>query len=238
MSSETARLQMPLLQAAQAQKHVTVNEALMRLDGISNLVLQSLDLALPPVVVTDGRCYGVPIGAIDTWAGQAGKIAVGSNGGWVFVTPSAGMRAFVVDRGVVAVHDGAEWVPGVLSLGALGSGLLTGMVEAEVEVGTGASFDTGVTIPSHVMVIGAVARVVEPLGGSLDSWKLGTAGAFDRFGQGLGKGDGSWARGLLGQPMTYYDAANLLMTAEGGVFGGGRVRLAVHYLSLRLPGEG
>ncbi|MBK4217856.1 DUF2793 domain-containing protein [Paracoccus caeni] len=235
MSNETARLQMPLVQGAQAQKHVTVNEALMRLDGVSNLVLQSLDHGVPPVSVIDGRCYGVPGGASGDWAGQAGKIAIGSNGGWVFVQPSAGMRGFVADRGVVAVHDGSGWVPGALSLGGFGSGLMTGMVEAEVEVGSGASFDTGITIPANVMVIGAVARVVEPLAGSLDSWKLGTVGAVDRFGQGLGKGAGSWARGLLGAPMTYYEAANLLMTAEGGVFGGGRVRLAVHWLALRLP---
>ena len=33
----TARLGLPLLQPAQAQKHVTVNEALMRLDGLVNL---------------------------------------------------------------------------------------------------------------------------------------------------------------------------------------------------------
>ena len=46
----------------------------------------------------------------------------------------------------------------------------------------------------------------------------------------------SWTRGLLGSPMAYYDDANLLMTSEGGQFSGGRVKLAVHWLELRLPG--
>ena len=36
--------------------------------------------------------------------------------------------------------------------------------------------------------------------------------------------------------MTYWGAAPLLLTATGGVFAGGRVRIAVHYLDLSLPG--
>ncbi len=37
---ETTQLKLPLLQASQAQKHVTVNAALMRLDGLAQLRLQ------------------------------------------------------------------------------------------------------------------------------------------------------------------------------------------------------
>ncbi|RJL05646.1 DUF2793 domain-containing protein, partial [Paracoccus aestuarii] len=102
MSSETTRLQMSLLQPAQAQKHVTVNEALMRLDGMVNLVLESVSTATPPGTVLDGQCWGVPAEAQGAWAGQGGRIAIGSNGGWIFVPPRAGMRAFIADRGVQA----------------------------------------------------------------------------------------------------------------------------------------
>lgn len=234
-NNETARLGMALLQPAQAQKHVTVNEALMRLDGLVNPVLESAATATPPAVVIDGQCWGVPVGAGGAWAGEAGRIAIGSNGGWVFAAPRAGMRAFVRDRGVEAVHDGSGWAMGALTLGAFGSALAAGFAEAEVEVGVGASFDTGVAIPSHAMVIGAVARVVQDLGGTLATWRLGHAGATDRFGQGLGKAAGSWARGMLGAPTAYYAPETLLMTAEGGAFAGGRVRLSVHWLELRLP---
>lgn len=100
MPSETARLQMALLQPAQAQKHVTVNESLMRLDGMVNLVLQSVSTQTPPATVLDGQCWGVPAAPTGAWVGQTGRIAVGSNGGWVFLPPSRGMRAFVADRGV------------------------------------------------------------------------------------------------------------------------------------------
>jgi hypothetical protein len=85
------------------------------------------------------------------------------------------------------------------------------------------------------MVIGAVARVTQALTGGLATWRLGTADSNNRFGQGLGKGAGSWARGMLGAPMTYYNSATLLMTGEGGGFTGGKVRLAVHWMELRLP---
>lgn len=234
-SSDTMRLGMPLLQPSQAQKHVTVNEALMRLDGLVNLVLQSTSTSLPPDLALDGQCWAVPFGGQDAWAGQDGKIAIGSNGGWVFVAPGRGMQAFVADRGCQAVHDGSSWVPGAMSLGAFGSAMCAEFAEADVQVEAGGSFDTGVTIPANAMVIGAVARVTQTLSGSLSSWRLGHADATNRFGQGLGKASGSWTRGMLGSPMTYYTPQTLLMTAEGGSFSGGRVRLSVHWLELRLP---
>ncbi|MCF3974799.1 DUF2793 domain-containing protein [Paracoccus sp. EGI L200073] len=227
---------MPLLQPAQAQKHVTVNEALARLDGLVNLVLQSVSSAQPPASFTDGQCWGVSGNGAGAWAGRGGQIAIASNGGWVFLTPTPGMQAFVADMGVAAIHDESGWVAGAMTLGALGSALTAGMAEAEVTVAAGGTFDTGVTIPSGAMVIGAAARVTQALSGSLSGWRLGTAGAENRFGQGIGIAKDSWARGMLGTPMTYYQPAALLMTAEGGTFSAGTVSLAVHWLSMRLPG--
>lgn len=234
-SNETMRLGMPLLMPAQAQKHVTVNEALMRLDGQVNLVLQSISTQTPPEVAIDGACWGVPTGGQGAWAGQGGMIAIGSNGGWVFQPPAPGMRAFVLDRALPAIHDGTVWALGALSLGGLGTGMMVGMNEAEVTITPGPIFETGVEIPAGVVVIGAVARVTEALTGSLTTWQLGSQGAANRFGQGMGKAVGSWARGLLNPPMAYYAPDSLVMTAQGGVFAAGRVRLAVHWFELRLP---
>ena len=69
----TRRCGLPLLQPAQAQKHVTVNDGLMRLDGLVNLVLHSVSAASPPAAVTDGQCWAVPFGAAGPWAGQDGR---------------------------------------------------------------------------------------------------------------------------------------------------------------------
>jgi hypothetical protein len=77
--------------------------------------------------------------------------------------------------------------------------------------------------------------VTVALTGTLSSWQLGNAGSPDRFGSGLGLGLGSWGRGTLGAPLTYYSPETLLLTATGGSFAGGTVRLAVHWLEIALP---
>lgn len=230
---ETMRLEMPLLKPAQAQKHVTMNEALMRLDGMVNLVLQSVTVTTPPEVI-EGQCWAVPKGASGRWAGHERQIAIGSNGGWVFVPALVGMRGFVADRGLSAMFSGSDWIVGAVTMGAFGAGLQAGIVEEEVTVGNGVRFDTGVIIPEHAMVIGVTARVVQALTGTVKTWRLGSSGAEDRFGSGLGVGKGSWGRGTLGAPFTYYSPTPLIMTAEGGSFTGGRVRLAVHWLEIRV----
>jgi len=233
--NDTGRLALPLLQPAQAQKHVTVNEALMRLDGLVNLVLISRSETLPPAVVTDGACYGVPEGAVNGWAGQAGAVAIGSNGGWVFAHPQRGWRAFVADENRAALHDGEDWLAGGLALSPGGAGLLAGVAEIDHVLVAGASNSTVPIIPSHAMVIGVSARVIAPIGGTLSTWQMGNAGAPDRFGSGLGLTAGSWARGMLSQPMTFWSPTELLLSAIGGDFADGTLRLAAHYLEIALP---
>ncbi|MDO5657833.1 MAG: DUF2793 domain-containing protein [Paracoccus sp. (in: a-proteobacteria)] len=231
----SARLGLPFVQQAQAQKHVTMNEALTRLDAMVNPVLQSVTRATPPETVLPGACFAVPTHAGGDWAGQGGQIVMAGNGGWIFAAPQAGMRAFVADEGVTALFDGETWVSGALTLSPYGSGLIARVIEGEVQPGEGSVQETDIVIPHAAMVIGATARVVEPLTGSLSAWSLGTEGAADRFGQGLGLGAGAWARGMLSQPVTYWQPQPLILTAQGGSFTGGRVRLAVHLLELRLP---
>ncbi|MBA4491402.1 DUF2793 domain-containing protein [Paracoccus sp. S1E-3] len=231
----TSRLSLPLVQAAQAQKHVTVNESLARLDGLVNLVLSSLYRNTPPAAVVDGACYAVPPGATDAWAGQAGRIAIGSNGGWVFAESHAGMKAFVTDIGVNAVFDGNIWVEGALTLGGFGSALVARTAEVEVILTAGNSVTTDLYIPNSAMVIGATARVTEAMTGTLTSWRMGTDGALDRFGSGLGTQEGSWARGMLSQPFTYWTPTPIILSATGGEFASGRLRVAAHWLELTTP---
>ncbi|MDO5528365.1 MAG: DUF2793 domain-containing protein [Paracoccus sp. (in: a-proteobacteria)] len=231
----SARLGLPYLQPAQAQKHVTVNEALARLDGLVNPVLASISRASPPAAAQDGTAFGVPSGASGPWAGRAGHIAIASNGGWVFAAPRAGMRAFIEDEGAGAIHDGEAWAVGAATLSPSGSALCFRAIEAELELSAGAQMAADLTIPHAAMVFGVTARVSAPITGSLSAWSLGTEGALNRFGQGLGLGAGSWARGMLSQPVTYWAPSPLLLTAEGGSFAGGRVRLCAHIAELRLP---
>lgn len=231
----TTRLSLPLVQQAQAQKHVTVNESLARLDGLVNLVLVSSSRKNPPGSVIDGACFAVPAGAGGDWAGQDGQIAIASNNGWTFAAPLAGMRAFVADNGMQAIYDGDAWVPGALSLGGFGSALCARTAEAEVSLSPGTEIVTDLTLPAASLVIGATARVVEEIRGSMASWRLGTTGAADRFGSGLGVQAQSWARGMLSQPFTYWEPAPVILSATGGSFISGKVRIAAHWLELTVP---
>ena len=62
MSDQTPNLNLPYLIAAQAQKHVTHNEALRALDAIVQIAVLDRDLAVPPATPADG--------AVVTFVGQ------------------------------------------------------------------------------------------------------------------------------------------------------------------------
>lgn len=232
---ETAKLGLPLVQPAQAQKHVTVNEALTRLDGLCQLVLASRGVMVPPNAPEEGEAYAVPVGAVNAWDGQDGAVALFVNGGWTFVAPRAGWRAWIEDEGVAAVHDGVSWVAGALSVSENGAALAFRSIEVEHAVSAGATSVVAGAIPARAIVFGVSGVVTEAIGGA-SAWSLGNdAGSADRFGSGIGTGVGAWVKGELGAPTTYYGATDLLLTAEGGDFTGGRVRLAVHYAQIGVP---
>lgn len=235
MDDATARIGLPLVQAGQAQKHVTVNEALARIDALVPLVIAERGRVAPPEAAAEGSVWAVPTGATGAWAGQDGRLALAVNGGWVFVAPQRGWGAFIVAEGCRALHDGTDWRAGALTLSPFGAGLTAGLVERDHEIGAGTSSVTGISIPAGAMVIGVTARVLSSITGNLSGWRIGTTGATDRFGSGLGLSVGSWGRGMLGTPMTYHQPAAILLTAEGGSFAAGRVRLALHYLEIALP---
>lgn len=233
--TDTSQLSLPLLRASQAQKHVTMNDALMRLDGLTQLVIVSRGVALPPGTGMDGAVYAIPPGAVNAWAGHEGELAIRANGGWVFAEPKAGWRGFILDEGVHAVHDGAAWRAGAATLAPSGAGMSFGVAQIDHVLTAGATSATAILIPSGAVLFGVTARVTAAITGSLSSWQLGNAGAPDRFGSGLGLEEGSWARGVLSAPTAYYGPSGLLLTATGGSFSGGTVRIAAHYAELALP---
>ena len=63
---------LPYLAAAQAQKHVTHNEALRRLDAVVQLAVLDATLAAPPASPDEGDRYIVAASATGAWAGQDG----------------------------------------------------------------------------------------------------------------------------------------------------------------------
>ena len=233
---ETPRHSLPLLAPSQAQKHVTVNEALARLDAVTQLVMASRSVATPPEVVTEGMVFAVPEGAMNAWTGQAGRIAIAVNGGWVFARPTTGWRAFIEDEWVVALHDGEGWVAPALAISAGGAAFGISVHEIDHSFTAGSASTIEAAIPSQVVVFGLTGRVLEQVGGTASSFRIGVPGAVDRYGSGVGVSEGAWMRGLTGTPLAYYGPTDIVLTAEGGEFSGsGLLRIAVHYATLGLP---
>lgn len=230
--TDTARLALPLIEAAQAQKHVTVNEALARLDAVAGALVESVGLTAPPAQV-DGEAHVVGAGATGDWAGQDLALAYGVGGGWDFVAPPAGLAVTAAD-GARHVWNGSAWVAGQLTGSAGGAATLGDVVEVAHDLASGASSTVAGAIPAGSVVIGVSARVEQAIGGAA-SWQLGVAGSADRYGSGLGVAVNSFAAGLTGQPQAYYADTDLVLSATGGDFTGGRVLIAIHRLAIRPP---
>jgi hypothetical protein len=105
----TSHLAVTLVEQAQAQKEVTVNAALIRMDAILNAGAKDKDLATPPGSPLEGDVYIVAASATGAWVGQSGKIAY-YNQSWKFITPLEGMTIWVNDEDIQYSYTGAAWV--------------------------------------------------------------------------------------------------------------------------------
>lgn len=232
---ETQKLRLPLVEQAQAQKHVTVNESLVRLDSATQLSLVDRDVTVPPGSPDDGDCFGVGIGATGAWAGEDGRIAVFSNGGWIFLDPSIGWQAWLESEGTRIQHDGVGWVTGTGAITANGAGFVHRTIEFDHVIAAGSSSSLTAVIPANTIVYGVTGRVLTDIGG-VSSIDIGVAGATDRYGSGIGVVAGAWMRGMTGSPLSYYADTDLIVSAVGGSFSGsGTLRLAIHLAELTLP---
>ncbi len=123
MPDDTVILSLPMILPAQAQKHVTHNEALRLLDVMVQLAVQDRTQAAPPVGPAEGDRHIVAAGASGVWAGHVGEIALFAQGSWSFYTPLPGWRAWIAAEAAVATFDGAQWetlADGPLSVAQLG----------------------------------------------------------------------------------------------------------------------
>ncbi|MEO8241610.1 MAG: DUF2793 domain-containing protein [bacterium] len=110
MPDTTTIQSLPLIQASQAQKHVTHNEALKILDLIVQLSVLTRDTSVPPPTPVLGESHIVPPAASGVWAGQDNAVATFTGIVWEFYPPVIGWQAYLVAEAAVAVFDGAHWV--------------------------------------------------------------------------------------------------------------------------------
>ncbi len=107
--TSTPHLSLPLLAAAQAQKHVTHNEALASLDALVQLAVKERNRAAPPASPAEGDRFIVGEGATGAFANQEGNIALFDLGSWRFFTPHPGWQAYVEAEDAILVFDGSAW---------------------------------------------------------------------------------------------------------------------------------
>ncbi len=110
MPDQSTILSLPLILPAQAQKHVTHNEALRLLDVMVQLAVINRTLTVAPALPAIGDRHIVAAGATGVWAGRGNAIALFTTAGWEFFTPLAGWLAYVLADAAPYAFSGTAWV--------------------------------------------------------------------------------------------------------------------------------
>ena len=111
MSDTSTNLGLPYLMAAQAQKHVTHNEALRLLDALVQLSVLDRDRTAPPATPSDGDRHLVASGATGLWAGWDLNIAFWADGAWIRLVPRTGWLVWVAADQTFLLWQGSSWFP-------------------------------------------------------------------------------------------------------------------------------
>jgi hypothetical protein len=230
--TDTPRLSLPAIEAAQAQKHVTHNEALMRLDALVQLTVESRTLAAPPDTPAEGACYIPAAGATGAWSGWDGQVAVYS-GGWLNIAPVPGLKAWVRAERLTLTHEDGVWRDGI-ALTAHGGRVTLRAKEEELTL-AGAFVETADAsfIPDRAIVLGVAARTTQAVTGAT-SYAIGIDGEPGKFGDLLGVALDATNVGVVG-PTAFYADTKARVTANGGSFSGGKVRLVCYFLEMSAP---
>jgi hypothetical protein len=231
--TDTPHLALPYIEAAQAQKHVTHNDALDRLDIFTQLAVESRMLTAPPGSPADGACYIPAAGATGAWSGWDFDLAAFVGGAWMRLTRKPGMKAWVkAERLTVTFEDGL-WRDGV-ALTAHGGRVTLRAKEEELTL-TGAFVETADAsfIPDRAIVLGVSSRTTLAITGA-SSYDVGIAGEEDKFGGALGIALGSTNVGAVG-PTAFYADTRVRVSANGSSFTGGTARVIVYFIEMAAP---
>ncbi len=125
---QTPNLALPYILAAQAQKHVTHNEAIRALDAIVQLSVLDRTLVAPPPNPAEGQRHIVAAPATGEWAGGEGRMAAFQDGAWVLYTPVVGWLAWIVAEARLVAWNGTAWADAATGSGGVSDhGALIGL---------------------------------------------------------------------------------------------------------------
>lgn len=195
--------------------------------GRGQLVLESITAAAPPASPAEGACWFVPAGASGAFAGHALSLAVAAGAGFRFEALAAGTLAFIRDEWRLGLFDGGAWVS-PLAVRPTRAAIEAEVLEEDLVL-SGAAIDTAIAIPARAIVLAVSTRTLSEVTGAA-SYDCGIAGKADKFGGLLGIARGASNSGVVG-PTAFYARTPVRLTANGGVFTGGRVRVSIHILT-------
>jgi Protein of unknown function (DUF2793). len=125
--TDTPLMSLPLLAPAQAQKHVTVNEALRLLDGMVQLSVLDRTRTAPrparPTAIAIWWLRARPA-SVEGWDLN---IAFWIDGAWIRLVPRPGWLTWIVAEATFLVWNGTDWV----DIAASGSGSESAFSDAD-----------------------------------------------------------------------------------------------------------
>ena len=145
--NESSRHQLPFLVVAQAQKEITHNEALARIDTLLHPVVQG-SIAEPPILSQSdsGKCWLISAGASGAWQGKSGHIAYWTGGSWRYLSPVEGMRVKNLSNATEVISIAGQWT--------IAPTIADPQLGAVIDVEARAAI---VTLLSHFRMIGQLA---------------------------------------------------------------------------------
>lgn len=137
--TQSARLGLGFLQAAQIQKETTINEGFAALDLAVCSAIDGFLLNTPPASPVEGSSYIVGNAPTGAWAGHGLALAGYTDGGWRYIAPIPGLTAFDKASGELAMFDGSAWEKGNVRAAKLsvGQNQVVGARQAAVTDPTG-----------------------------------------------------------------------------------------------------
>ena len=120
--TQSARLGAPYLQAAQAQKEMTVNESFALFDMAASAAVDGFLVNVPPSTPSIGDCYIVGPAPNGGWTGHALALAGYTGGGWRFIAAIEGLSVLDKASGETAVFRAGTWDKGHVRAAALSIG--------------------------------------------------------------------------------------------------------------------
>lgn len=172
--SNSTNLVLPFLAVGQAQKHVTMNETIRRLDAIVQLSVVSATTTVQPASPADGAVYIIPAGKSgEAWSAYAdGSIGYYRDGAWEEITPREGWLAYAKDTDRLLAYSGSAWAQfaagGLLALSA------ADRLVGRSSVGAGAAEEIACTAAGRALLAATDARAQCA---QLGSWRVLDASA-------------------------------------------------------------